>query len=275
MCDQCCHDPSINQSHCQLNSDLHKISHCRIQSRKKFIHSPKHCAAHSCGLQVQVQLAIIHNSGCNCSKKMRQLFMNVAASWISEDIENTWKIHGVQAAAGFETSTRTWAWNVVEEKDVRFIWCTWIERSAALPLNRTGIAAACSSSSFGFSIAEKKKTVDLQARPNPKAPSCNWVSLNYFLESKARSTASCSRSTCSSAWSHHEFSRAALQQTKGFLCLVSGAKKRTSLENRIYVLHIVCTRNVSWWVAAKSHNGFCLPGQTMNRNYRETSQLQL
>lgn len=156
-----------------------------------------------------------------------------------------------------------------------FFWCTWIERSAALPLNRTGIAAACSSSSFGFSIAEKKKTVDLQVRPNPKAPSCNWVSLNYFLESKARSTASCSRSTCSSAWSHHEFSRAALQQTKGFLCLVSGAKKRTSLENCIYVRHIVCTRNVSWWVAAKSHNGFCLPGQTMNRNYRETSQLQL
>ncbi len=76
------------------------------------------------------------------------------------------------------------------------------------------------------------------------------MSLNYFLESKARSPASYSRSTCSSDWSHHEFSRAALQQTKGFLCLVSGAKKRTSLENPIYVLHMVCTRNMSWWVAA-------------------------
>jgi len=275
MRDQCCHDPSINQSHCQLNSDLHKISNYRIQSRKKFILSPKHCAAHSCGLQVQVQLAIIHNSGCNCSKKMRQLFMNLAASWISEDIENTWKIHGVQAAAGFETSTRTRALNVVEEKDVRFFLVYLDRTKCCSPLKPHWHCRSLLLLQFWFLHNRKRKNSWSTTRPNPKAPSCNWVSLNYFLESKARSPASYSRSTCSSDWSHHEFSRAALQQTKGFLCLVSGAKKRTSLENPIYVLHIVCTRNMSWWVAAKSHNGFCLPGQTMNRNYRETSQLQL
>ncbi len=106
--------------------------------------------------------------------------MNLAASWISEDIENTWKIHGVQAAAGFETSTRPWALNVVEEKDVRFFWCTLIERSAALPLNRTGIAGACSSSSFGFSIAEKKKQLIYKLDQTPKLPPViGYLSTNF------------------------------------------------------------------------------------------------
>lgn len=167
------------------------------------------------------------------------------------------------------------ALNVVEEKDVRFFLVYLDRTKCRSPLKPHWYCRSLLLLQFWFLHSRKEKAVDLQARPNPKAPSCNWVSLNYFLESKARSPASCSRSTCSSAWSHHEFSRAALQQTKGFLCLVSGAKKRTSLENPMYVLHIVCTRNMSWWVAAKSHNGFCLPGQTMNRNYRETSQLQL
>jgi hypothetical protein len=274
MCDQCCHDPSINHT---VSWILIYIKFLIVEfnpERNSFI--PQSIVLHihvgykcRCSLPLFIILVAIAQRKWDNSSWMLQLheFLKILRT---REKSMVFKLQlGLKHLLKHELAM------LLKRRMWDFFWCTWIERSAALPLNRTGIAAACSSSSFGFSIAEKKKTVDLQARPNPKAPSCNWVSLNYFLESKARSTASCSRSTCSSAWSHHEFSRAALQQTKGFLCLVSGAKKRTSLENRIYVLHIVCTRNVSWWVAAKSHNGFCLAGQTMNRNYRETSQLQL
>jgi hypothetical protein len=60
-------------------------------------------------------------------------------------------------------------WMLLKRRMWDFFWCTWIERSAALPLNRTGIAG-CSSSSFGFSIAEKKKQLKYKLDQTPKLP---------------------------------------------------------------------------------------------------------